>query len=102
MKKNLLSLPGPKIYFLTLSLELSHGQRPDSEYSKSGSIFSSSEPVAASIMTDSDCSRLRNTVTLCVLQAASDQRELCLSHGAAPRAWPSRLICNHNLKPSTV
>ena len=59
--------------FLTLQL---------SRYCKSGSMFSSSEPVAAS----SDCRRLGNALCLCspVLPAPA----VAQSKRAAPRAWP--------------
>ena len=63
--------------FLTLKL---------SQYCKSGSTFSSSEPVAAR----SDCSRLGiwvgNTLCLCSPQRQSDPQKLCWC--TAPRAWP--------------
>ena len=56
-----------------------------SQYRKSGSTFSSSEPVAAS----GDCSRPENALFLC------SPPKLCRS--AAPRAWPLMLQSNPSI-----
>ena len=63
-----------------------------SQYSKSGSMFSSSKPVAAL----SDCCRLGNALCLCSPVRPGDLRQPCRS--AAPRAWPLILPS----KPSIV
>ena len=71
--------------FLTLEL---------SQYSKSGSTFSSSEPVAAS----SDCHRLGNALSRSVYDLASPTRPSCA--GARPQEL-GHWFCSQNLRLSS-